>query len=131
MTVYLDDILVTWKSETDHLCNLAEVLRRLQAVSMQLKQRVPVSPSRSGVIGSPNLKRWAAPYRREDPGYQECSAIPKHHSTKVLPWAVELLRKVFAQIVYHICPLVQYFAETNCLDLGLESGQGIHCSQVN
>ena len=37
--VYLDDILVTGKSETEHLHNLTQVLNRLQTAGMRLKQQ--------------------------------------------------------------------------------------------
>ena len=37
--VYLDDILVTEKSETEHLHNLTQVLNRLQTAGMRLKQQ--------------------------------------------------------------------------------------------
>ena len=38
VSVYLDDILVTGASETDHLRNLAEVLQRLSSAGMRLKR---------------------------------------------------------------------------------------------
>ena len=37
--VYLDDILVTGKTEAEHLCNLESVLRRLQAAGFRLKRQ--------------------------------------------------------------------------------------------
>ncbi len=37
-SAYIDDILITGASETEHLANLAEVLSRLETVGMRLKQ---------------------------------------------------------------------------------------------
>ena len=35
---YLDDILVTWKSDDEHLRNLEEVLKRLSSSGLKLKK---------------------------------------------------------------------------------------------
>ena len=36
--VYLDDILITWKSQTEHMDNLREVLKRLRETGLRLQQ---------------------------------------------------------------------------------------------
>ena len=38
VSVYIDDILITGESDTEHLNNLAEVLKRLEAAGMRLKR---------------------------------------------------------------------------------------------
>ena len=70
--VYLDDILISGKSNEEHLVNLSAVLCRLATAGMKLKSHKCSSLAGSRVFGSQDFGKWTLAYHRE--GASHCSS---------------------------------------------------------
>ena len=71
VVAYIDDILITGESEQEHLKNLDEVLKRLEAAGLRLKQ---VYDGRSGIPGTSHLKGRDFSYFGKSRSHQKCSS---------------------------------------------------------
>ena len=57
--MYIDDILVTGKTDTEHLGNLDLVLKSVEETGLHIKGKVPSPPKSSGPLHLP----WEWPKR--------------------------------------------------------------------
>ena len=64
VVVYLDDILITGKSQTEHLENLGEVVKRVSETEFRLrKDKVSVCEGFCRVCRTSNPQKWITPRR--------------------------------------------------------------------
>ena len=62
VVVYIDDILLTGRSQEEHLANLNKVLGKLEEVGLKCnKDKMLLHGTSGGVLGLCHRQRWAAP----------------------------------------------------------------------
>ena len=90
--VYIDDILITSKTEADHLAALEEVLKRLENARLQLKKDkcAFLAPSVTYLgyqIDAQGIHHVAEKVK----AIQDVPQPRKRHRVELLPWSADLL----------------------------------------
>ena len=105
VVVYLDDILVTGLSEEDHLLTLQKVLQRIESSGLRLKKNkckfmVPSISYLGYKINAQGL--YPLPEKME--AILKAPSPTSLTRVEVIPWIIELLRKVYTQHVNSCTP---------------------------
>ena len=91
VVVYIDDILVTGKTQEAHLAALEEVLKRLGNAGLRLKKEKCVFITVSGLLGLLHRCPRHTSNGGEGEGYSRSPAAKKCVRVKVLPWSNHVL----------------------------------------
>lgn len=116
VAVFLDDILLTGRTDQEHLRTVTEVLQRLKEAGLRL-ERTKCSFMKEEVIFLGHKVDATGLH----PVHEKLQAIKeafKRDRAEGLSWTVKLLQQVFAKIVHFPCPTTQTATKGHKVALG-------------